>query len=368
MENNLLLKTKKNEYGLYESALACLVFVLFNIAFTFIYGSIYKSISFSGLSYIAQFLIEFLFFLAALVVAKTRRIDFEKATGLNKKINGQIVFYGFLIAVVSMLGFSNLTNVFLQFLANLGYTSVLGSLEIPNFGIYLVYVFVICITPAVCEEVLFRGVILSGFKKYGARIAIILSSLIFTFMHGNAEQTVHQFIVGIIVGYLFFKSGNVLLGIIVHFFNNFISITLSYAFADTAAAGEAAETASNFVSWGVLFLNLALALIYAYIGYVVIKYLFNKILKEDAILNKTKDAEALETTTIKVDDTSVNVEMTIDGETITEKDTDTNTSGTENAKEKSEVIPLGVIVMFALSGLYLAFEWLSTLLIGFGIG
>jgi hypothetical protein len=46
---------------------------------------------------------------------------------------------------------------------------------------------------------LFRGVILSGFRKYGFKVTVFFSALIFMIMHGNAEQTIHQFIVGIIL-------------------------------------------------------------------------------------------------------------------------------------------------------------------------
>ena len=95
-------------------------------------------------------------------------------------------------------------------------------LEINNFGTYLIYIVVFCVCPAIFEEVMFRGTILSGLKQYGLKVAVVVSAIIFTLMHGNIEQTVHQFIIGLVVGFIFFKTGNLWLSVMVHFFNNFI--------------------------------------------------------------------------------------------------------------------------------------------------
>ena len=78
---------------------------------------------------------------------------------------------------------------------------------------YLIYIIISCVTPAVCEEILFRGTIASGLKEKGFKIALFGSAIIFTLMHGNPEQTVHQFIIGLVVGYIFLKTGNIWLGL-----------------------------------------------------------------------------------------------------------------------------------------------------------
>ena len=92
--------------------------------------------------------------------------------GYRIKINGNIVFCSVLISFVCLIFFGNLTNVFIEFLEICGYSSILGSLEIGSFGIYLVYVLTACIAPAICEEFLFRGVIASGLKEKGINIDV----------------------------------------------------------------------------------------------------------------------------------------------------------------------------------------------------
>ena len=153
---------------------------------------------------------------------------------------------------------------------------------------YLAYVLVSCIAPALFEELLFRGNILSGLKQFGIKIAVVVSALIFMLMHGSPDQTVHQFIIGLIIGYLFIKSGNLWLGVIVHFFNNFIAITEVYVLQSMInSLSEEVEivVTTNTITVGSLIFDLIYALIMAAIGYKLIKYAMSKILAEDKKIN-----------------------------------------------------------------------------------
>ena len=64
-----------------------------------------------------------------------------------------------LFNVTEVIGFSALTNLFLELLYSSGYSSISSDIVIPNFLYYMFYVVVVCIAPAVCEEILFRGLI-----------------------------------------------------------------------------------------------------------------------------------------------------------------------------------------------------------------
>lgn len=362
MENNLL-DSKKVKFGVSEAALASLLFVIYNFLFIEIYSFLPNGMKTGIVSYVASFLLEFTFALAAITVACAKKTNLVKASGMNKKISVKMVFLGFLISIVSLIGFGNVTNLFLELLYSLGYSSVLSDVVIDSFWKYLGYVIVSCITPAVCEELLFRGTILSGLKQYGPKIAIIISTVIFTIMHGNAEQTVHQFIIGIIVGYIFYKTGNLWLGVIVHFFNNFISVTGSYIISLMPSSGTE-EVASTAMSGLEILYNLLYVAVMAYLGYYFVKLLLKKLFDEDERVNG-KNQENLNLQTITIDGEESVVEMAIDGETSVA----TSETSDEGFKQKQSKEPLstGSVIMFALSGVYLVFEWVATLLIGFGL-
>ena len=285
--NGQLLIEKKKSFGIYESALASLLFIIYNFLYLQLYSFLPQSFRANIIVYfIASFLLEFMFALTAITVAAARKVKIKEASGMNKKVSGNLVFYCFLLSIVCLLGFGNLTSVFLEFLELLGYSSVLSNLVINTFWQYLFYVLVSCITPAVCEELLFRGVIASGLKKFGFMDALIVSSIIFTLMHGNAEQTVHQFIIGLIVGYLFLKTGNLWLSVLVHFFNNFISITeyyiLNLIVQNSNIGSVGGEViVSNVNPWLQLVIDLVVALIFAGIAFLLVKSLTRSLIKEN---------------------------------------------------------------------------------------
>ena len=61
----------------------------------------------------------------------------------------------------------------------------------------------------VTEELLFRGTILRGFLgRYGARKAIVLSALIFCFIHLNPYQFFSAFVLGLALGWIFAATGS----------------------------------------------------------------------------------------------------------------------------------------------------------------
>lgn len=365
MENKLL-NSKKKTFGLYEAALATVLFIVFNCAALFFYRMVPASARGEGsfVYYVASFVIEALFAVTAYVVAVFRNIDFVKGIGADKKINGNIVFYSVLISFACLIFFGNITDVFVNFLGLCGYQSILGSLNIPNFGVYLIYVIISCLTPAIAEEILFRGAIATGLKEKGFKVALIGSAIIFTFMHGNPEQTMHQFIIGLIVGYIFLKTGNIWIGIVIHFINNFTAVTISYVFSalqNNQPATEVVEAAVEY-GWGNWVLDLIIAIGFALVGYVVIMKLIRSVIVYHQAENDQKETK--ENATIKVDDAEVAVEMTVDGTGVEEVEQE---EVVQEEKQEKKQIPMSVAVMFALAGVYFAFEWLSSLLLGLGI-
>ena len=78
--------------------------------------------------------------------------------------------------------------------------------------------------PAVCEEILFRGAILSALKPYGKTPSIIISAILFGLMHQNAEQLLYTTVAGILLAWVVYETGSIWCSILIHFFNNFIGV------------------------------------------------------------------------------------------------------------------------------------------------
>ena len=76
----------------------------------------------------------------------------------------------------------------------------------------------------ICEEIIFRGIILKGLlKTYDYKKAILFSSVIFGVIHLVPIQVISAFFIGIILGYLYYKTRSLWLVSIIHVANNVIA-------------------------------------------------------------------------------------------------------------------------------------------------
>lgn len=77
------------------------------------------------------------------------------------------------------------------------------------------------IAPGLCEEIAFRGFILSGFSQKGrTTLAIVLSSLLFGAMHMFPQQVYNAALLGLVLGLLAMRSGSLLPGVVFHMIYN----------------------------------------------------------------------------------------------------------------------------------------------------
>jgi len=96
----------------------------------------------------------------------------------------------------------------------------------------LLNVFMIAILPAFAEEILFRGALATLFKNWtkNVHLAVFLSSFIFAAIHMQFYGFLPRFLLGTVLGYLFFWSGSLWLPIAAHFTNNFLSVIVEFLY------------------------------------------------------------------------------------------------------------------------------------------
>lgn len=84
------------------------------------------------------------------------------------------------------------------------------------------------VVPALCEEYLFRGAVLTGLMPYGRTTAIIASSVLFGLMHQNPMQLLYTTLMGVVIGYVYVKTKSIWACVLIHFTNNFITVLEEY--------------------------------------------------------------------------------------------------------------------------------------------
>lgn len=84
------------------------------------------------------------------------------------------------------------------------------------------------IAPAICEELAFRGFILTGWQKsYRNWAAIVVSSFAFGIIHMIPQQVFNAILLGLVIGLLAVRSGSLLPGVLFHFLFNATQVMLS---------------------------------------------------------------------------------------------------------------------------------------------
>lgn len=83
---------------------------------------------------------------------------------------------------------------------------------------------------AISEELLFRSVIQKAFVKLckNAHVGIILTAIVFSAFHGDFFGFVPRFILGLMLGYMFYLSGSIFPSMLMHFVNNGTIVMLYY--------------------------------------------------------------------------------------------------------------------------------------------
>jgi sodium transport system permease protein len=133
------------------------------------------------------------------------------------------------------------------------------SITAKNFGVSNVgMVILISLSPGICEEILFRGFILSGLRKsLKAWPAILLTALLFAAFHFSAHRLLPTFTLGVIMGWLCVRSGSIFPAMLFHLFNNGLALALNAP----AVRGYAKHASSGTIGWVVLLLAIVCVVI-----------------------------------------------------------------------------------------------------------
>jgi sodium transport system permease protein len=117
----------------------------------------------------------------------------------------------------------------------------------------IVVLAVFALTPALCEEVAFRGFILSGFGSGGrTAVAIILSSITFGLIHMIPQQVFNATLLGMVLGLIAVRSKSLLPGIVFHFCFNALAVFHGQAGSSWSEA-RPDWLDNDLISWFVVF-------------------------------------------------------------------------------------------------------------------
>ena len=122
-------------------------------------------------------------------------------------------------------------------------------------GELLFVVVTVALVPAVCEELLFRGLVQRDLESaVGGGRSAVFTGIIFGLFHLNPLSVVPLIALGVFFGFLVYRSENITLAMVAHFLNNFLATVAVYfqvdedfmvvtSFGSAGAGAIAANTA-----------------------------------------------------------------------------------------------------------------------------
>lgn len=165
--------------------------------------------------------------LPSLLFILVQKLPAKKFLKLNKISFKQIL----LVMIITIFTYPLavfVQGIFLTILDN--FTHFIPN-EIPSPTDYQGFIyglFVMGITPGICEEIMFRGVIQSTYDKLGYKKSIIITSLLFAMFHFTLVNFIGPLILGIVFGIMVHKTNSLYTSIIGHALNNSIALSILY--------------------------------------------------------------------------------------------------------------------------------------------
>ena len=88
--------------------------------------------------------------------------------------------------------------------------------------------FAVGLLAPLCEELVFRGAILRALLRWTPRhwVAITISALLFALIHANPAQMPHAFLIGLLLGWLYYRTDSIVPGMVYHWVNNSVAYVL----------------------------------------------------------------------------------------------------------------------------------------------
>jgi membrane protease YdiL (CAAX protease family) len=111
--------------------------------------------------------------------------------------------------------------------------AIKGLMQMENVGEFAGNFFLVAVLAALGEELVFRGVVQQQLVRLMKQpwLAICTTALIFSLIHFEFAGLLPRFMLGVILGWLYWKTGNIWASISAHLFVNGIQVVMMYLFA-----------------------------------------------------------------------------------------------------------------------------------------
>lgn len=139
-------------------------------------------------------------------------------------------------------------------------------LHMPGLNDLIFNIVLMALIPAIAEEFFFRGVLQRILIRIAptAGFGILLASVFFSLVHGEMFGFFPRAALGLLLGYIFYLSGNLWYAVAVHFVNNAAQVILVYAHEHQYISLDITQDSPTpwLIGLGSIFLTIGLLVFY----------------------------------------------------------------------------------------------------------
>ena len=215
-----------------------LILVLALLLMVYVGGIVSTSAPMSVSLIVQQSFIGILPILAALYI----KADMKKVFGL--RLPGMKNLLGSIILGVGAISLNLLVSSLLSIVFPSDSTGLNEQyMEILDGVAFVPGLLLMALLPAVCEEVMFRGYVLTAFKERMSFVkAVIIVSLLFGVSHMNMIKIIPTALLGVALAYMAQKSGSIVTSALMHFINNSLAVVVLYYGSEIAFLNDETMT------------------------------------------------------------------------------------------------------------------------------
>lgn len=207
---------------------------------------------------------ELMFAVIAVAAALILKADFKEAFPLSLPpprafIGGMLMYVGvypLMLAVIETTDY-----IFPLQITEIADSFVTVGSSLAPFATLII----MAVLPALCEELLHRGILLSCFKSLGREwLTVLIAGLAFGLFHLDPYRLLSTALLGALFAYIALKTHSMLIGMILHFMTNAVSVYAIFTLADTdtVEAEAIAFTPSSLVGEWLMYTGIAIPLLY----------------------------------------------------------------------------------------------------------
>lgn len=101
-------------------------------------------------------------------------------------------------------------------------------ISIPDVPTLFIAILVIGASAAICEEILFRGLISKGYERFGVVASLVITSILFGILHRDIQKGVATILLGTLIGFIVYRTKSIYSGMVAHFTNNTVAVLLTF--------------------------------------------------------------------------------------------------------------------------------------------